>query len=89
MNVKRRDFVKGFAAAAGVAAFSGCAGGFACRRRAKLAAQLYSIHKIFWERPEECLGALRAAGYDKPSTSLEEGVRIYVQEFLSREDAYL
>ena len=54
----------------------------------------------FKEMPEELRGKyqyytkanmakLRAAGYDKPSTSLEEGVRIYVQEFLSREDAYL
>ena len=54
----------------------------------------------FKDMPEELRGKyqyytkanmekLRAAGYDKPSTSLEEGVRIYVQEFLSREDAYL
>lgn len=54
----------------------------------------------FKDMPEELRGKyqyytkanmakLRAAGYDKPSTSLEEGVRIYVQDFLSREDAYL
>ena len=54
----------------------------------------------FKDMPEELRGKyqyytkanmekLRAAGYDKPSTALEEGVRIYVQEFLSREDAYL
>lgn len=36
-----------------------------CRGRgAKVAAQLYSIHKIFWQRPEWCLDGLRAAGYD-------------------------
>lgn len=63
MNISRRDFVGSFAAAATVAAFSGCAGRIACRR-AKTAAQLYSIHKIFWKKPEECLNALRAAGYD-------------------------
>ena len=32
---------------------------------------------------------LRAAGYDKPFTSLEEGVTRYVQDFLARPDPYL
>ena len=32
---------------------------------------------------------LRAAGYSKPMTSLEDGVRDYVQNFLMREDPYL
>lgn len=32
---------------------------------------------------------LRAAGYDKPFTSLEEGVRRYVQDFLSQQDPYV
>jgi len=32
---------------------------------------------------------LRAAGYTKPMTELEEGVRIYVQDYLSKEDQYL
>lgn len=31
---------------------------------------------------------LRAAGYDKPFTALEEGVRRYVQDFLSQEDPH-
>jgi ADP-L-glycero-D-manno-heptose 6-epimerase len=31
---------------------------------------------------------LRAAGYAKPFTELEEGVRRYVQDFLSKEDPY-
>ena len=30
----------------------------------RLAAQLYSIHKIFWVKPEWCLAELRAAGYE-------------------------
>ena len=32
---------------------------------------------------------LRAAGYSKSLTSLEEGVGIYVREYLATEDAYL
>ena len=31
---------------------------------------------------------LRAAGYDKPFTELEEGVRRYVQDFMATEDPY-
>lgn len=31
---------------------------------------------------------LRAAGYDRPATSLENGVRTYVQDFLNRDDPY-
>lgn len=31
---------------------------------------------------------LRAAGYDKPFTDLEEGVRRYVQDFMSKSDQY-
>lgn len=32
---------------------------------------------------------LRAAGYDKPFTSLEEGVKDYVQGYLNKDDQYL
>jgi ADP-L-glycero-D-manno-heptose 6-epimerase len=32
---------------------------------------------------------LRAAGYRRPFTSLEEGVRDYVQRYLSQPDPYL
>jgi len=32
---------------------------------------------------------LRKAGYDKEFTSLEEGIRIYVQDFLEKEDPYI
>ena len=34
------------------------------------------------------LSNLRAKGYNKPMTSLEEGIRQYVQNFLNEEDAY-
>ena len=31
---------------------------------------------------------LRAAGYDRPFTSLEDGVRAYVQDYLATGDSY-
>jgi ADP-L-glycero-D-manno-heptose 6-epimerase len=31
---------------------------------------------------------LRKAGYTKPMTSLEDGVKKYVQEYLDKEDKY-
>lgn len=34
------------------------------------------------------ISKLRAAGYDKPMTSLEDGVRAYVQDFMASEDPY-
>ncbi len=34
------------------------------------------------------MGKLVAAGYDKPLTQVEEGVRIYVEDFLHAEDPY-
>lgn len=37
---------------------------------------------------EADMSKLRAAGYDKPFTALEDGVRHYVQHYLSREDQY-
>ncbi len=54
----------------------------------------------FKEMPEELrdkyqyytkadLTKLRAAGYEEPMTSLEEGVRQYVQDYLNKEDMYL
>lgn len=54
----------------------------------------------FRDMPEELQGKyqyytqadmtkLRAAGYDKPFTELEEGIRIYVQDFLVKEDPYI
>lgn len=37
---------------------------------------------------EAAMGKLRKAGYDKPFTELEEGVRLYVQGFMAKEDKY-
>ncbi|GEM_PF-3838416 len=34
---------------------------------------------------EAPMDKLRAAGYERPATSLEEGVRDYVQNFLARD----
>jgi ADP-L-glycero-D-manno-heptose 6-epimerase len=34
------------------------------------------------------MAKLRAAGYDKPFTELEDGVRDYVQGYLMRDDPY-
>ena len=60
----RRQFMKGLG---GVAVLSGVGesmGAVRGRRAPKLAAQLYSIHKIFWQKPEWCLEGLKKAGYD-------------------------
>ena len=64
MNLNRRDFLGGFAAAAGLAAVGGCKCPFCGCGAARYAAQLYSIHKIFWQKPEWCLEGLRKAGFD-------------------------
>ncbi|MSO76284.1 MAG: ADP-glyceromanno-heptose 6-epimerase [Alphaproteobacteria bacterium] len=37
---------------------------------------------------EARMARLRAAGYDRPFTELEEGVRRYIQDFLGRDDPY-
>jgi len=63
MMPSRREFLQMFGASAALAA-AGCKCPFCGCGRPKVAAQLYSIHKIFWQKPEECLGGLRAAGYD-------------------------
>ena len=34
------------------------------------------------------MGRLKACGYDKPFTSLEEGIGAYVNGYLSRPDRY-
>jgi len=61
----RREFVQSLVAMTGVSAFglSGCVCLGGCVRP-KVAAQLYSIHKIFWKEPERCLAGLKRAGYD-------------------------
>ena len=62
-ELSRRDFLSllGF----GTAAFMvpGCCslcGG----NRTAIALQLFSIHQIFWKRPEEILAALKAGGFE-------------------------
>ena len=64
MKMNRRSFLKGIGGAAATAAFGGCANMFGGRARPAFAAQLYSIHKIFWKKPEWCLAGLKAAGFD-------------------------
>ena len=64
MNANRRDFLRGFGGIAALTALGGCANMLCGKHRPQLAAQLYSIHKIFWKKPEWCLAGLKAAGYD-------------------------
>ncbi|WP_312125869.1 ADP-glyceromanno-heptose 6-epimerase [Brevundimonas sp.] len=47
-----------------------------------------SIRDRYQYFTEARMERLRAAGYEKPMTSLEEGVRRYVQDFLSQPDPY-
>ena len=64
MNTNRRDFLRGIGGLAAASAFGGCTCPFCGCGKPKVAAQLYSIHKIFWKKPEWCLAGLKAAGYD-------------------------
>ena len=59
----RREFLRAFGATAALAA-AGCRCPFSGCGKPKVAAQLYSIHRIFWKKPEWCLAGLRAAGFD-------------------------
>jgi len=63
MNFDRRGFLKALGASAAFAA-AGCKCPFCGCGKPRLAAQLYSIHKIFWQKPEWCLDGLRKADYD-------------------------
>ncbi len=47
--------------------------------------ELHSKYQYFTQAD---ITKLRAAGYTKPMTELEEGVRIYMQDYLSQEDQY-
>ena len=64
MRTNRREFLKGLGGLAAVSALGGCRCPFCGCGRPSYAAQLYSIHKIFWAKPEWCLEGLKAAGYD-------------------------
>jgi ADP-L-glycero-D-manno-heptose 6-epimerase len=46
------------------------------------------LHAKYQYFTQADISKLRAAGYTKPMTELEEGVRIYMQDYLSREDQY-
>ena len=60
--MNREEFLKALGLTA-VFAAAGCKCPF-CGGRPRVAAQLYSIHRIFWTKPERCLEGLKAAGYD-------------------------
>lgn len=67
LETSRRGFIRGAGGFVAVSAIAGCMPMpthlfRSCR--AKVAAQLYSIHKIFWNKPEWCLDGLRTAGYE-------------------------
>ena len=47
-----------------------------------------NIHPNYQYFTEARMERLRAAGYSRPFTSVEDGVREYVQRFLSRPDRY-
>lgn len=64
METKRRQFLESLAACAGFTALGGCICPLSGSTRPKIAAQLYSIHKIFWQKPEWCLSELKKAGFD-------------------------
>ena len=64
MRTNRRGFLKGLGGLAAASALGGCRCPFCACSRPSCAAQLYSIHKIFWTKPEWCLAGLKAAGYD-------------------------
>ena len=48
-----------------------------------------SIRDRYQYFTEANMSKLREAGYDKPMTSLEEGVADYVINYLNKEDPYL
>jgi len=66
MDMNRRAFVEALAGVAGFAALGGCRGGKCCLFGGgpRMAVQLFSIHKIFFAKPEWCLEGLAAAGYE-------------------------
>ena len=64
MDASRRDFLKALGGIAALTTFGGCAGTCCGGNRPQVAAQLYSIHKIFWLKTEWCLAGLRRAGFD-------------------------
>ena len=64
MKTNRRNFLQGLGGLAAASVLDGCTYPFCGKAQPKVAAQLYSIHKVFWQKPERCLAGLKAAGYD-------------------------
>jgi sugar phosphate isomerase/epimerase len=64
MKTTRRDFLASSALAAAAFATGACRAPSAAAKRPQLAVQLYSIYKIFWKKPEECLAKFKAGGYE-------------------------
>ena len=60
--MNRRDFISSLMKASVGSVLSGCRFPLGAERP-RYAAQLYSIHKIFWKEPERCLEGLRRAGF--------------------------
>jgi len=48
-----------------------------------------TLRASYQNRTEAPMQRLKAAGYDRPSTSLEDGVKDYVANFLEKDDPYL
>jgi sugar phosphate isomerase/epimerase len=64
MNFSRRNFLYSLGATSSLAMLGGCRALMPARAKPEIAAQLYSIHKIFWNKPEWCLAGLKVAGFD-------------------------
>jgi ADP-L-glycero-D-manno-heptose 6-epimerase len=48
-----------------------------------------NLQMAYQDFTEAKMDKLKRAGYTKPFTSLEEGVGVYVKDFLMKEDIYL
>jgi ADP-L-glycero-D-manno-heptose 6-epimerase len=79
---------------------TGQARSFADLAKATFSAMNREPEIVFFDTPEElrakyqyfteaCMDRLRAAGYDQPFTTLEDGVTRYVRDHLSQDDPYL
>lgn len=60
----RRNFIRGLGGLAATAAIAGGCKSVFGGNRPRIAAQLCSIHRIFWLKPEWCLEGLKKAGYE-------------------------
>ena len=47
-----------------------------------------NIRKHYQYHTQATMARLRDAGYDRPSTTLEDGVRCYIQDYLATNDPY-